>query len=377
MAVLAHGVTVDGPGVLVDALVRHQFAHHGGQAAGSVVFLAEIEAGRLHVHQQRNVMAVRLPVVDREFDADVARQCVDMDRCVGRTADRGIHHDAVLERLAGQDVGGLEILPDHLDDALSGLIGDLAALAVGGGDRRTARQRHAERFRKRIHGRSRAHGVAMADRRRRGGHDIHELLIVDVTGREFLARLPDHGARARALALMPAVQHRATRQHDGRQIDGRRRHQAGRRRLVAAGGQHHAVQGIAEQDFHEAEISEVAVEGGGRPLAGFLDRMHREFHRNAAGHTDAFAHPVCQFEMVAVARRQIIAGLRDTDDRFAGLQFLTGQAVIEVALEIERGHARIVRVVEPFEGAEFPALAIAGNIVVVFFHCFLPHCKLY
>ena len=96
-----------------------------------------------------------------------------------------------------------------------------------------------------------------------------------------------------------------------------------------------------------------------------------------AGLADALAHPVCQFEMVAVARRQVVAGLRNADDRLAGLQFFAGQAVIEVALQIERGHPRIVRVVKPLEGAESSALAIDGSIVVAFFHWFLPHCKPY
>ena len=56
-AVLAHGAAVDGDGVFMDALVRHQFAHHRRHAAGAMIFLAEIEAGRLHVHQQRDVVA--------------------------------------------------------------------------------------------------------------------------------------------------------------------------------------------------------------------------------------------------------------------------------------------------------------------------------
>ena len=334
----------------MDALVRHQFAHHRRHAAGAVIFLAEIEAGRLHVHQQRDVVAVLLPVVDRELDADMPRQRVDMDRRIGRAADRRIHHDAVLERLAGQDVGRLQILPDHLDDALSGLIGDLAALAVGRGDRRASRQRHAERFGKRVHGRGGAHRVAVADRGGRGRHDFDELVVVDLAGGKPFALLPDDGAGAGALAVEPAVQHRAAREHDRGQIDGRRRHQAGRRGLVAAGGQHHAVERIAEQDFDQAEIGEVAVERRGRPLAGFLDRMRREFHRDAAGRANALAHPVRQFEMVAVARGEVVAGLGDADDRLAGLQFRPGQAVVQVALEIERGHSRIVRVVEPLEG---------------------------
>ena len=248
----------------------------------------------------------------------------------------------------------------------AGLIGDLAALAIGRGDRGAARQRHAERLGQRIHGGGGAHGVAVADRRRRGGHDIHELLVVDLAGGQLLARLPDHGAGTGALALVPAVQHRPAGQHDRRHIDGRRRHQAGGRGLVAAGGQHHAVERIAEQDFDQAEIGEVAVERRGRTLAGLLDRVHRKFHRDAAGGADALADPVRQFEMMAVARREVVAGLRDADDRLAGLQFLPGQAVIEVALEIERGHARVMGVVEPLAGTKF-ASGDAGKRLV---HCF-------
>jgi len=100
----------------MDALVRHQFAHHRGHAAGAVIFLAEIEAGRLHVHQQRHIVAEFLPVVDRELDADMAGQRVDVDRRVGRAADRRIDDDAVFERFPRQDIRGFQILPNHADD---------------------------------------------------------------------------------------------------------------------------------------------------------------------------------------------------------------------------------------------------------------------
>ena len=46
-AVLADRLAVDGQRVLVDQLVRHQFAHHGRHAAGAMIFLAEINPGRL------------------------------------------------------------------------------------------------------------------------------------------------------------------------------------------------------------------------------------------------------------------------------------------------------------------------------------------
>ncbi|OIQ68662.1 hypothetical protein GALL_497440 [mine drainage metagenome] len=276
-----------------------------------------------------------------------------MDRRIGRAADRRIDDDAVLKSLSRQDVGRFQVLPDHPDDALAGLVGNLAALAVRRGDRGAARQRHAQGLGQRIHGGGGSHGIAMADRGRRRRHDIHELLVVDLACGELLARFPDHGSGTGTLTIVPAVQHRSAGQHDGRQIDGCRRHQAGGSGLVAACGQDHTVEGVAEQDLDQPKIGEVAVKRRGRALAGFLDRVHRKFHRDAAGSADSLPDPVCQFEMVAVARRQVVACLRDADDRLAGLQLLPGQAVIEVALKVERGHSGVVGVVKPLAGTEF------------------------
>ena len=225
-----------------------------------------------------------------------------MDRRVGGAADRRAGDDHVLERGAGHDVGGLQVLPHHLDDALAGLVGGLAALAVRRRDGGRAGQRHAERLGEGVHGRGGAHGVAMPDGRRRRADDVHELRVVDVAGRMALARLPHDRAGAGAVAHVPAVEHGADIQRDGRQVDGRRRHQAGGRGLVAAGGQDDPVERIAVEHLDEAEIGEVAVERGGRPLAGLLDRMHRELEGDPARRRDALADALGELEMVAVAR---------------------------------------------------------------------------
>src|SRR5207245_8506497 len=99
-------------------------------ATGAVTFRAEIFSRRLHVDQQRHVVADLLPVFDGQLDPDVPGDGVDVDRRVGRAADRRAGHDGVLERLAGQDIGRLEVLVHHFDDALAGPIGDLRALAI-------------------------------------------------------------------------------------------------------------------------------------------------------------------------------------------------------------------------------------------------------
>ena len=236
---------------------------------------------------------------------------------------------------------------DHVDDALAGAPGHFLPVAIGGGDRRRARKLHAEGFGERVHRRRRAHRVAIAGRGRRGGDELDEAGIVDLTGRHHFAGLPDDGARARPLAPEPAIQHGSDRECDRRNVDRRRRHETGRRRLVATDGQNDAVERIAVEEFYEAEISEVAVERGGRPLAGLLDRMDREFENDAAGVANALAHPFGEFEMVAIAGRQVRAGLGDADDRLAGLQLLLADPEIEIALQIEGRHVGIGGVVEP------------------------------
>ena len=373
-AILADRLAVDGQRFLMNELALHQFVDDRGNAAGAMELLAQIFARRLHVDEQRHLVADPLPVLDRQLDADVPGDGVDVDRRIGRAADRAVDHDGVLERLPGQDVGRLQVFPDHFDDPPASVIGDLAALAMGRRDRRAAGQAHAERFGQRIHGRGGAHRVAMADRGRRGGDDLHELLIVDLALGEVGAGAPDDRARAGALAVMPAVVHRPAGENDRRNVDRRRRHDAGRSGLVAAGRQHDPVEKIAHQHLDETQIGEIAVERRGRPLARLLNRVDRKFERHAAGRGDPVAHPLGEFEVVAIAGRKIRAGLGDADNRLARAKFARGQAEIEVALNIERGHARVFRIVEPEARAQGPP-GVALRAAVRFGLGFIGHCS--
>ena len=88
----------------------HQLGDHRRHAAGAVVVLAEIFAGRLQVDQQRHAVPARLPVLERQLDADVAGDRGEVDRRVGRAADRRVDDDRVEEGVAGQDVRRLEVL---------------------------------------------------------------------------------------------------------------------------------------------------------------------------------------------------------------------------------------------------------------------------
>src|SRR3954451_22372681 len=74
-----------------------------------------------------------------------------------------------------------------------------------------------------------------------------------------------------------------------------------------------------------------------------------------------------EIEGMTVAGRQVVAGLRDADDRAPGLQLFPGQAVVEVALKVERRHARVVRIVEPELASK-----VAGFALTVAHHASVP-----
>src|SRR5262249_5501443 len=124
------------------------------------------------------------------------------------------------------------------------------------------------------------------------------------------------------------------------------------RGLVTAGGEHDAVDRIAIEDLDEAEIGEIAIERSGWALARLLDGMDGKFEGNASRLADAFAYTHRQRDVMPVAGRQIRARLGDADDRLAGGELLTSEAVVHVALEIERGHVGVVGVVEPLPRAQ-------------------------
>ena len=209
----------------------------------------------------------------------------------------------------------------------------------------------------------------MTDRRGGGGSSGDEAFLVDLAGGKALAAGPDHCARTHPLAFMPAIQHRPARQHDGWQIHGRGGHDAAGRGLVAAGGEHDAIERIAVQYFNQPEIGEVAIERGSRPPAVFKDRVERELHGDAAGIPDAFLHPLRQLQMHPVARIEIAARLGDADDRPAGPQFGRREAIVHEAFQIDRHHVRPVGIGEPVLRAQAPpaavlAIPVAGRAAV-------------
>ena len=295
---------------------------------------------------------MRLPDLRLQRNAGVGGHRLDMRLGIARSADNADAGDGVQERLARQNVGRFQVLVHHFDDAPARPIGELPTLAIGRGNGGAAGERQAQRFGNRVHGAGRAHGIAMSRTRGAGCGAVEKFLLVYLARCQLAPAAPDDGPAADQFAFVPAVEHRAARQDDGRDIDGGGSHDLARRGLVAPGGQHHAVDGIAVQELDQTEVKQVAIERGGGPAAIFEDRVDREFDRDAARIADAVARPLGKVDMDAVAGRKVAAALRDADDRLAAAQLLRRDAVVHEPLQIERGHVHPLRIVEPVAAAQ-------------------------
>src|SRR3954454_7551273 len=199
----------------------------------------------------------------------------------------------------------------------------------------------------------------MTGARRRGGDDVHELVIVDLTGRVAQAGFPDDGARSGTLALPPAIEHGAAGEHDGGNVDGRGCHKTCWRGLIATGREHDAVERVAVQHLHQREVGQVAVERGGWALSGFLDGVHRKLEADTTRVPNTLFDALGEIEVMPITGSEVVPSLGDADDRAPGLQLFAGQAVVEVAFKVERRHARVVRIVEPELASKVAGFALA------------------
>ena len=356
--ILRHCPARHAQAIAIQHALLQQFPHHRRHAARAVEALAKETARRLHIDDQRQVIAMLHPVGGGDFHACMACHGDDMGLGVARPADSRNHADGVQKALARQDLGRAQVLIGHLHNPAAGFISNLAALAIGRGDRRASGQRQAKRFGHGIHGRGRAHRIAMARRRSRIAGALKELFLVDLARRQLAAAAPDHRARPHQIAFMPPVEHRPARQDNGGNIHRAGRHHLAGGGLVAARGQHHRVDGIAIKDLHQPQIGQIAIQRGGGAAAVFKDRMNRKFHADPTRIADAVTHALGQIEVDAVAGRKVAAALCNTDDRAAGAQFVGRDPVIHEAFQIERYHVRPRRIGKPVLRTE-----TAGGII--------------
>ena len=334
-------------------------AHQAGQSAGVEKILHQIfVAARPHIGDHRHLAAGLLEIVEPDVLPGAARLRDQMNDRVGRAAHRHRHRDRVLERLAGLDLLRRQIFPDHLDDAAAAFRSHADVAGIGRRNRGRARQRHADRFGDRGHGRGGAHGHAGAVAAGDAGLDVDPVLVGDLAGAPLVPVFPGIRARAQRLALPVAAQHRPGRQIDRGDVHAGGAEQQRRRGLVAAAHQHHAVDGMAAQQFLGVHRQQIAVEHGGRLQERFRQRQRRQFHRKAAGHQDAALDVVDPALEMHVAGLRVRPGVEDRDHR-AVLPLLRRIAHLHGARAVAEGPQIVGR--EPARAAQR-------------FRCFLVFC---
>lgn len=128
-----------------------------------MIFFAKVFTRRGDVHQQRQLVPDCIPVVIVQLDTHVLGDGIQVDWRIRRSSNSSAAGNGILERLACQDIGRFDILSDHIDDPVSGLVGAGTSFAVWRGDGSTAWKGHSKSLAQGVHGRCGSHGVAVAD----------------------------------------------------------------------------------------------------------------------------------------------------------------------------------------------------------------------
>ena len=101
------------------------------------------------------------------------------------------------------------------------------------------------------------------------------------------------------------------------------------------------------EDFDQPQIGKVAVERRSRTFSGLLNRVNWKFKSYAAGFANTVLDAPRELNVMPIAGCEIAACLCDSDDWTSGLKLRACETEVEVALEIEGGHAGIGWIVEP------------------------------
>ena len=254
-----------------------------------------------------------------------------------------------------------QVLADQVDDAVAGEVGQHLTVHVDGGDAGIVRQGHAHDLAQGGHGGGGAHGLAGAGRAVDAALGFKKLGLIDEAGGQLLGKAPGVAGADRPAAEAAAEQ-RAGGDDDGRQVGAGGTHEQGRRGLVAADQQHHAVERVAADRFLDLHGGEVAKQHGVGPQRVLAQRHGGELERHPAGLPDAALHMVGELAQRGVAGVEVGPAVADADDRLA-VELVVRQA--ELALHGAVHEAGLVQALEPGAGPQSPA----------FCHALSPVCR--
>ncbi|MNC31190.1 hypothetical protein D3C75_795040 [compost metagenome] len=213
------------------------------------ILLHLIFARRPQIQKERCPAADRVERLQRQLPAQPLGDGHEMDDGIRRAAAGHRNRDSVLHRLCGHNFARADIPPHQLHNLLAGPLGEMPAAAVRRGNRRAARERHANGFGNRGHGARCAHHHAVPVTAADGVLRHRQLLVRDVSRFMLQRKAVAVGAGAQAASAKTAVQHRSARKHNGRNVHTGRSHQLGGHRFVTAAEQYHPVNGMAFHHF--------------------------------------------------------------------------------------------------------------------------------
>ena len=325
--VVPDGIAAYRQRVLVQQAGLAEFAQHHRQPAGVIEIFHQIFAGGHQVHEARQFAAQPIPIVQRQFHADAARECKQVHDRVGRTADGAVDADCVLERLLGQDFRHAHVFLDQLHDAPSRHVRQHVAARIDRRNGGIGRQRHAQGFGHRCHRRCGAHGHAVAGGARHRLLGLHQVFVVHLAGLEHFLELEDMRARTDGLITPAAVQHGPAGNNQCGHVAGGRAHHQRRRGLVATCQQDHAIQRIGADGFLHIHGGEIAKQHRSRPHNRLAQRHHRKFQRETACFQHTALHAIGDLAEVRITRCKLRPGVADADDR-APIEQVRRQALV-------------------------------------------------
>ena len=125
---VGHRSSIDVLRLAVQEVLLQKLARDERDATGFVHVGGYVVAARLEARYDRRAMRDPVEVVDRQLDADLVRDCEQVENAVGRARGRGDGCDRVLECLAGDDLRRADVVADELHNELPGLLGRFALL---------------------------------------------------------------------------------------------------------------------------------------------------------------------------------------------------------------------------------------------------------
>ena len=191
LALLAEGAPGDGQRVAVDVAAIDQTLRQDGDPSGSVQLDRSKTSTGLEVAQQRSTAADAIDIVDREVDADLARQGEQVKHRVGRATACGDRGDRVVEGAARQDLRRPPIGREHVERELAHPLRGPVLLGIHLRDGVEAHGREADHLHQHRHRVRRVLAAARARTRTSDGLELGEVGVGDLARGRRADRLVD------------------------------------------------------------------------------------------------------------------------------------------------------------------------------------------